>query len=79
MIIFQTPKLSSRARNQRGAGLIEYALLIAMVSLIAAAAIPSVGNGVAMSFDNAKKQFPGAGYNPVTCEPGSPIWPGCAE
>jgi len=58
MIIFRTPKLSSRARNQRGAGLIEYALLIA------AAAVPSLGRSVAMPFDQARQELPGGAYNP---------------
>jgi Flp pilus assembly pilin Flp len=61
---------------QRGAGLIEYALLVALVSVISIGAMRGVGVAVEDRFRKAKDELAGGAYVPE-CSPGTPDWPSC--
>ena len=63
---------------QRGAGLIEYALLVALVSVISIGAMRGVGVAIGDRLINATQELAGSGFAPV-CGPGSPDFPGCLE
>lgn len=56
--------------------MIEYALIVAMLALIAAMALPTVGASTGKTFEAADRALAGASYQPI-CELGSPTWPGC--
>ncbi len=64
---------------QRGAGLIEYALLVALVSVISIGAMRGLGDAVTNQFNLAEDELAGGGYIPPVCEPGQLGWPICAE
>jgi len=50
----KTTFATKRKNIQRGASMLEYALLVAMLSLIAIAALKGIGRGVGDSFNTAK-------------------------
>ena len=63
---------------QRGAGLMEYALLVALVSVISIGAMRGLGEVVYDNFRNAKEELAGGAYGPVGgCPENSPNWPDC--
>lgn len=64
---------------QRGAGLIEYALLVALVSVISIGAMRGVGEAIYTSLNQARQELAGGAFIPQVCEPGQPGWPICAE
>ena len=64
---------------QRGAGLIEYALLVALVSVISIGAMRGVGEAVEESFQNTSREMAGSGFSPTICQGGAPGWPGCLD
>ena len=70
---------SARLKAQRGAGLIEYALLVALVSVVALSGVRGVGLELEERLNAAKEALAGGGHAPVLCEPGSPVWPRCLE
>jgi len=57
--------------------MVEYALLVALVALIAIPSVKMVGNGVENKFIDASDEVAGLGQMP--CEPGTgnPPWPAC--
>ena len=62
---------------QRGASMVEYALLVALVALIAIPSVKMLGTGVSDSFYKAEYELAGAGTFPAPCQFGSPNYPGC--
>lgn len=63
--------------KQSGASMVEFALLIALVALIAIPAVNSLGKSVETKFIDAS--YAVAGEGSIQCEPGSgdPPWPAC--
>jgi len=61
---------------QRGASMVEYALLVALVALIAIPSIRMFGATLDESLVNTTHQVAAAG-GIVQCEPGSSIHPAC--
>jgi len=63
---------------QRGASMVEYALLVALIALIAIPSVKMLGRTVSNSFDTSTIEIAGVGYLPP-CTPGSPTFPACLE
>jgi pilus assembly protein Flp/PilA len=42
-----------RARTERGASLVEYALLVALIAVVCIIAVTALGNGISGEFDKA--------------------------
>jgi|GEM_PF-2600140 len=66
---------NKKLARQRGASMVEYALLVALVALIAIPSIRMLGATLETSLENATESVAAAGG--LTCEPGSPIYPAC--
>jgi len=62
---------------QRGASMVEYALLVALIALIAIPSVGVLGKSVENKFIDASDEVAGLGQMP--CEPGTgnPPWPAC--
>ena len=45
--------LLERARTERGASMVEYALLVGLIAVVAVVAIAALGGGIKGLFDNA--------------------------
>ncbi|MBX9735710.1 MAG: hypothetical protein K2X32_02190 [Phycisphaerales bacterium] len=70
-----------KTNGQRGASMIEYALLVALVALIAVPSIKMLGNETQLSFENARNAVAGAGQiqpTPAPCNDKHPNWPFCS-
>ncbi len=67
--------LAHKSKGQLGASMVEYALLVALVALIAIPAVKGLGGAVSNQFDSAAVQIAGEGS--IQCEPSNPAWPGC--
>lgn len=52
MVLKTWTALESRLDNEAGASLVEYALLVALIALVAIAALQTVGGNVSDEFDN---------------------------
>jgi len=65
------------APPQRDASTVEYALLVALVALIAIPSVKMLGTGVFNSFEAAKEEVAGARTFPAPCQFGIPNYPGC--
>lgn len=62
-------------KNQRGASLVEYALLVALLMLVAVIGVAAVGESAAVRLDQAGQALtPSASIN---CVPGASIYPAC--
>jgi Flp pilus assembly pilin Flp len=74
-----TQDSSARLKAQRGAGLIEYALLVALVSVVAVSGLRGVGEAVYNRFTLAGQALPGGAYMPPphSCTPDAANWPDC--
>jgi Flp pilus assembly pilin Flp len=74
-----TQDSSARLKAQRGAGLIEYALLVALVSVVAISGVRGVGLAISNRFINAKDGLAGGAYMPPpdSCTPDAANWPDC--
>ncbi len=46
-------KLSTRARTERGASMVEYALLVGLIAVVAVVAVSLLGNSISNLFSNA--------------------------
>jgi len=62
---------------QRGASMVEYALLVALIALIAIPSVEVLGRNVIESFYKAKDEVAGAGGLTGECRFGSPNYPDC--
>ncbi|NIQ31569.1 MAG: Flp family type IVb pilin [Acidobacteria bacterium] len=49
--------IRKRCDNESGASLVEYALLVAFIAIVAVVAIALLGQGVSSSFDNLSSGF----------------------
>jgi pilus assembly protein Flp/PilA len=45
--------LLGRARSERGASMVEYALLVGLIAVVAVVAVAALGNGIQNLFSNA--------------------------
>ena len=52
MVLKAWTAFESRLDNESGASLVEYALLVALIALVAIAALQTVGGNVSDEFDN---------------------------
>ena len=52
-------------REEEGQGLVEYALIIGLIAIVAIAALTSAGNSVGGMFNNISNQLNSANNNPV--------------
>ena len=66
---------SNPLQNQKGASMIEYALLVALVALIAIPAVGGLGKQVELQFVHATDEVAGSVH--YQCVAGSPIYPAC--
>lgn len=66
---------ASKTRKQRGASMLEYALLVALIAMIAIPSVRVLGQGVNLKFRDAQMSL--AGESSLPCIDGSPGWPGC--
>jgi pilus assembly protein Flp/PilA len=54
-------------RDEEGATMVEYALMLALIAIVAILVVTALGNKVAQTFDNAQTQLPaGGGQYPPT-------------
>ncbi len=60
--------LAHKSKGQLGASMVEYALLVALVALIAIPAVKGLGDSVDQSFEKATREVAGLGSIP-TCDP----------
>jgi pilus assembly protein Flp/PilA len=54
-----------RARTERGASMVEYALLVGLIAVVAVVAIAALGGGISGLFSNANKCI--GGLNSTSC------------
>jgi pilus assembly protein Flp/PilA len=57
--------LLERARTERGASMVEYALLVGLIAVVAVVAIAALGGGISGLFSNANKCV--GGLSSTTC------------
>jgi pilus assembly protein Flp/PilA len=57
--------LLERARTERGASMVEYALLVGLIAVVAVVAIQALGGGIANLFGNANTCV--GGLNAASC------------
>jgi pilus assembly protein Flp/PilA len=57
--------LLQRARTERGASMVEYALLVGLIAVVAVVAIAALGGGISSLFSNANTCV--GGLNSTTC------------
>ncbi len=57
--------LLERARAERGASMVEYALLVGLIAVVAVVAVSLLGNGIAGLFSSANNCV--GGLTPGTC------------
>jgi pilus assembly protein Flp/PilA len=57
--------LLERARTERGASMVEYALLVGLIAVVAVVAIAALGGGISGLFSNANKCV--GGLNATSC------------
>ena len=57
--------LLQRARTERGASIVEYALLVGLIAVVAVVAIAALGGGISSLFSNANTCV--GGLNASTC------------
>ncbi len=58
-------KLLERARTERGASMVEYALLVGLIAVVAVVAVSLLGKGIAGLFSSANNCV--GGLTPGTC------------
>ena len=71
----QKPLPNKKLARQRGASMVEYALLVALVALIAIPSIRMLGATLDKSLVNTTRQVAAAGG--IRCELGFPGYPAC--
>jgi pilus assembly protein Flp/PilA len=59
MDIIQAEHVKSVKKAEKGASLVEYALLVALIAIIASVAIRSLGNTISQQFSNLSGQLSG--------------------
>jgi pilus assembly protein Flp/PilA len=57
--------LLERARTERGASMVEYALLVGLIAVVAVVAVAALGKGIEGLFSNANNCV--SGLTPTTC------------
>lgn len=58
---FISAYLSSKAKTERGASLVEYALLVALIAVVCIAAVTQLGKGASSKFSSVTGAIEGAG------------------
>lgn len=67
---------TSQTDAQRGASMLEYALLVALIGVIAIVAIRAVGVGVNQNFDRARNEIAATARGDI-CTAENPEFPDC--
>ncbi len=57
--------LFERARSERGASMVEYALLVGLIAVVAVVAVAALGGGISSLFSNANSCV--GGLNSTSC------------
>lgn len=57
---FMSAYLSAKAKTERGASLVEYALLVALIAVVCIAAVTSLGKGASSKFSTVNSAITGA-------------------
>ncbi|NND03080.1 MAG: Flp family type IVb pilin [Acidimicrobiia bacterium] len=70
MVLKAWTALECRLEEESGASLVEYALLVALIALVAIAALQTVGGNVSQEFDNIANCIDNPGA--AGCETGGP-------
>jgi len=68
---------SKKAKSQVGASMIEYALLVALIALIAYSGVNYLGVTIHDTFDEVTRQIPGEGQIEPPCNFAHPNFPNC--
>ena len=58
--------LGEQARNERGAAMVEYALLVGLIAVVAVVAVAALGGGISGLFSSANTCV--GGLNSTSCE-----------
>lgn len=53
--------LQAHTKDERGASLVEYALLVALIAVVCIAAVSALGSSASDTFDSVTDSLPGAG------------------
>ena len=61
--------LKAQAKTDRGAAMVEYALLLALIAIIAIAALRLLGERVSTNFDNIEGELTDTGGTPAAPTP----------
>ncbi len=61
--------LLERARNERGASMVEYALLVGLIAVVAVVAIAALGGGIKGLFNSANTCVGSAASSGSNCAP----------
>lgn len=67
-----------RQNKERGASLVEYALLVALIAIVCAAVVKLTGEEVKKPITKVATELSSGGAN-LPCYSGSPNWPACSE
>jgi pilus assembly protein Flp/PilA len=55
--------ISNKLKNQKGQGMVEYALIVALIAIVAIAALTPLGNAIRSAFNGIQTSFDGAASN----------------
>jgi pilus assembly protein Flp/PilA len=61
LALFMSRTLRRFWREDEGASMVEYAILVALIAIVAIAAVQSLGNGIAQVFQNILGRIQGLG------------------
>lgn len=53
--------INAHTQDERGASLVEYALLVALIAVVCIAAVSALGSSASDTFDSVTSSLPGAG------------------
>ncbi len=75
-VMMRSAKLQPKLRHERerGSSIVEYALMVALISVFSLVALRNVGEKVTTTFQAVQDNMPGASRG--NCNPGEPCDPG---
>jgi len=75
-----SPKRSLRCADQSGASMIEYAVVVMFLVLVALIGVRGTGEALRDNINSSTYKIKQeTAFGDIHCEPGSPIWPACRE
>lgn len=66
-----------RTRRSRGASMVEFALLVLLIAIVAKVSVGYLGLETVSAYGNIENQVAGAGNQQGNCRPGDPNFPAC--